>query len=35
MVSNKLNRPPMFGDTEGMILHARAPANVSQDEDLD
>lgn len=35
MVSDKLDRATMVGNTEGMILHARAAANVSQDENLD
>lgn len=35
MIPNQLNRSSMFGDAEGMILHARAAANISQDEDLD
>lgn len=34
MISNKLDSSAMFRDAEGMILHARAAANIAQNEDL-
>lgn len=35
MISNELDRSSMFGNAEGMILHARAAADITQNEYLD
>lgn len=35
MISNDIHLTSVFGDTQRMILHARAAANIPQNENLD
>lgn len=35
VVTDEVDYAPVSGDADGMVLHARAPSYVSQDENLD